>query len=127
MDRGDRGLTFKANIDDLRHKAQPWISQCSWPPNMTPGSRSSKPICHINPRRQITTASCFTNIGETLRTRKIANLLVDHDEIKMISLVDRPHRRPRRLIRRGSFLGNGGRTASKREEFKCLAVILASG
>jgi UDP-N-acetyl-D-mannosaminuronic acid dehydrogenase len=84
------GLTFKANIDDLRespamevahHLAEKYGSRI----------KVVEPNLRKLPAELEKHGVGFTNIDEALRSCEIAVLLVDHDEFKMIPLAERRH------------------------------------
>ena len=84
------GLTFKANIDDLRESPAMEVAEhlaAKYGPRLK--------IVEPNLRRPLTAlldhGAEFMTIDEALHCCEIAILLVDHDEFKMVPLAERRH------------------------------------
>jgi UDP-N-acetyl-D-mannosaminuronic acid dehydrogenase len=84
------GLTFKANIDDLRESPAMEVAHHL---AVKYGSRIKvvEPNLRKLPAELEKHGVGFTNIDDALRSCEIAVLLVDHDEFKMIPLAERRH------------------------------------
>ncbi len=84
------GLTFKANIDDLRESPAMDVAH-----HLAAKYGSRIKIVEPNLRRPLTELADlgveFMDIDEALHCCEIAILLVDHDEFKMIPLAERRH------------------------------------
>jgi UDP-N-acetyl-D-mannosaminuronic acid dehydrogenase len=84
------GLTFKANIDDLRESPAMDIAL-----HLAAKYGSRIKIVEPNLRKLPVEferfGAEFLGIDEALRSCEIAVLLVDHDEFKMVSLAERRH------------------------------------
>lgn len=84
------GLTFKANIDDLRESPAMEVA-------LHLAAKYGARIKVVEPNLRRLPAELadhrvdFMNIDEALRSCEIAILLVDHDEFKMIPLAERRH------------------------------------
>src|SRR5262245_7353246 len=84
------GLTFKANVDDLRESPAMEIA-------VHLAKKYGERIKVVEPNlRRLPSGLAeygvgFLNIDEALRSCEIALLLVDHDEFKMIPLAERRH------------------------------------
>jgi UDP-N-acetyl-D-mannosaminuronic acid dehydrogenase len=84
------GLTFKANIDDLRESPAMEVAHSL---AAKYGSRIKivEPNLHRPPAELVQFDVGFMTIDEALRCCEIAILLVDHDEFKMVPLTERRH------------------------------------
>jgi UDP-N-acetyl-D-mannosaminuronic acid dehydrogenase len=84
------GLTFKANIDDLRESP---AMEVALHLAAKYGSRIKvvEPNLRQLPHEFEKYGAQFMSIDEALRNCEIAVLLVDHDEFKMVSLAERRH------------------------------------
>jgi UDP-N-acetyl-D-mannosaminuronic acid dehydrogenase len=84
------GLTFKANVDDLRESPAMEIALHL---SAKYGARIKivEPNLRRLPPELADHGVGFMNIDEALRSCEIAILLVDHDEFKMIPLAERRH------------------------------------
>jgi UDP-N-acetyl-D-mannosaminuronic acid dehydrogenase len=84
------GLTFKANVDDLRESPAMEVAL-----HLAAKYGSRIKVVEPNLRRLPSELADhrvgFMNIDEALRSCEIAILLVDHDEFKMIPLAERRH------------------------------------
>ena len=84
------GLTFKANVDDLRESPAMEIA-LHLAANYGPRIKIVEPNLRRLPAELADHQVGFITIDEALRTCEIAILLVDHDEFKMIPLSERRH------------------------------------
>jgi UDP-N-acetyl-D-mannosaminuronic acid dehydrogenase len=84
------GLTFKANIDDLRESPAMDIALIL-AAKYGPRIKIVEPNLRKLPVEFERFGSEFLGIDEALRSCEIAILLVDHDEFKMVSLAERRH------------------------------------
>src|SRR5574337_851669 len=84
------GLTFKANIDDLRESP---AMEVALHLAAKYGSRIKivEPNLRRPPPELAELGVSFMNIDEAVRSCEIAILLVDHDEFKIVPLADRRH------------------------------------
>jgi UDP-N-acetyl-D-mannosaminuronic acid dehydrogenase len=84
------GLTFKANIDDLRESPAMEVAL-----HLAAKYKSRMNVVEPNLRKLPTELAehgvGFMTIDEALRNCEIAVLLVDHDEFKMVPLAERRH------------------------------------
>jgi UDP-N-acetyl-D-mannosaminuronic acid dehydrogenase len=84
------GLTFKANVDDLRESPAMDVAlhlAAKYGPRiMVVEPNLRRPPCEL-----VEHGVGFMNIDEALRSCEIAIVLVDHDEFKMIPLAERRH------------------------------------
>jgi UDP-N-acetyl-D-mannosaminuronic acid dehydrogenase len=84
------GLTFKANVDDVRESPAMEIAT-----HLAAKYGERIKIVEPNLRRLPPQLAdhrvAFVNIDEALRSCEIAILLVDHDEFKMVPLAERRH------------------------------------
>jgi UDP-N-acetyl-D-mannosaminuronic acid dehydrogenase len=84
------GLTFKANIDDLRESPAMEVA-VHLAAKYGPRIKVVEPNLRQLPAELSEHRVGFVNVEEALRTCEIAILLVDHDEFKMIPLSERRH------------------------------------
>jgi UDP-N-acetyl-D-mannosaminuronic acid dehydrogenase len=84
------GLTFKANIDDLRESPAMEVA-VHLAAKYGPRIKVVEPNLRRLPAELADYRVGFMNIDEALRSCEIAILLVDHDEFKMIPLAERRH------------------------------------
>jgi UDP-N-acetyl-D-mannosaminuronic acid dehydrogenase len=84
------GLTFKANVDDLRESPAMEIA-LHLSAKYGPRIHIVEPNLRRLPPELADHRVGFKNIDEALRSCEIAILLVDHDEFKMIPLAERRH------------------------------------
>jgi UDP-N-acetyl-D-mannosaminuronic acid dehydrogenase len=84
------GLTFKANVDDLRESPAMEIA-LHLAAKYGPRIKIVEPNLRRLPAELADHQVGFITIDEALRTCEIAILLVDHDEFKMIPLSERRH------------------------------------
>jgi UDP-N-acetyl-D-mannosaminuronic acid dehydrogenase len=84
------GLTFKANVDDLRESPAMEIA-LYLSAKYGPRINIVEPNLRRLPSELADHRVGFKNIDEALRSCEIAILLVDHDEFKMIPLAERRH------------------------------------
>jgi UDP-N-acetyl-D-mannosaminuronic acid dehydrogenase len=84
------GLTFKANVDDLRESPAMEVA-LHLAAKYGPRIKVVEPNLHCVPCRLADHDVGFMNIDEALRSCEIAIVLVDHDEFKMIPLSERRH------------------------------------
>jgi UDP-N-acetyl-D-mannosaminuronic acid dehydrogenase len=84
------GLTFKANVDDLRESPAMDIALHL---AAKYGSRIKivEPNLRMIPEKLAGYGAVFLDIDQALRSCEIAVLLVDHDEFKLVSLAERRH------------------------------------
>jgi UDP-N-acetyl-D-mannosaminuronic acid dehydrogenase len=84
------GLTFKANVDDLRESPAMDIA-LHLAAKYGPRIKIVEPNLRQLPSQLAEYRVDFMDIDEALRSCEIAILLVDHDEFKMVPLADRRH------------------------------------
>lgn len=84
------GLTFKANVDDLRESPAMEIA-LHLGAKYGPRIKVVEPNLRRLPSELADHRVGFTTIDEALRSCEIAILLVDHDEFKMVPLAERRH------------------------------------
>ncbi|MEZ2144029.1 UDP-N-acetyl-D-mannosamine dehydrogenase [Bradyrhizobium sp. DN5] len=84
------GLTFKANVDDLRESPAMEIA-VHLAKKYGERIKLVEPNLRRLPPELADYQSGFLSIDEALRTCEIALLLVDHDEFKMVPLAERRH------------------------------------
>ena len=84
------GLTFKANVDDLRESPAMDIA-LHLAAKYGPRIKIVEPNLRQLPSQLAEHRVAFMDIDEALRSCEIAILLVDHDEFKMVPLADRRH------------------------------------
>lgn len=84
------GLTFKANVDDLRESPAMEIA-IHLAKKYGPRINAVEPNLRRLPPALADYQIGFLNIDEALRVCEIALLLVDHDEFKMVPLAERRH------------------------------------
>lgn len=84
------GLTFKANVDDLRESPAMEIAT-HLAAKYGERIKVVEPNLRRLPPQLADYRVAFVNIEEALRSCEIAVLLVDHDEFKMVPLAERRH------------------------------------
>lgn len=84
------GLTFKANVDDLRESPAMEIA-LHLAEKYGERIKVVEPNLRQLPRELGKHGAKFMTVDEAVRTCEIAILLVDHDEFKLVSLAERRH------------------------------------